>query len=72
MITFLGKNKICVNSQITDKHGRTLILGVTIDRPEHIPVNFYNANTETEQLKVLNDLSELKKKVNITQGKQMF
>ena len=31
LITLFGKNKICVNSQITDKHGQILILDVTID-----------------------------------------
>ena len=31
LITFFGKNKTCVNSQITDKHGRIVILDVTID-----------------------------------------
>ena len=54
-ITFFGKNKICFNSQINDKHGRILILDVTIDGSENTLVNFYNANTENEQLKVLND-----------------
>ena len=66
----LEKNKICVNSQTTDKHGRILILDVTIDGSEYILVNICNANTQIEQLKVLNDLSELTKKVNITHGKQ--
>ena len=51
LITFLGKHEICVDSQITDKHGRILILAVTIDGSEYILVNIYNANTETEQLK---------------------
>ena len=68
---FFGKNKICATSQITDKHRRILILDVTIDGSEYILVNFYNANTESEQLKVLNDLSELMQKVNIKQGKQI-
>ena len=71
MIAFFGKNKICVNSQVTDKHGRILILDVTIYGSEYILVNFYNANTESEQLKVLNDLNELIKKVNTTQGKKI-
>ena len=70
MITFFGRNQICVNSQITDKHGRILIVDVTIDGSEYVLVNIYNANTESKQLKVLNDLSELMKKVNITHGKQ--
>ena len=42
-----------------------------IDGSECILVNIYNANTESEQLKVLNDLSELIKKINITYGKQI-
>ena len=71
MITFFGKNKICVNSQITDKHGRMLILDVTIDGSEYILVNIYNANTEDKQLKVLNDLSELMRKVNLRHWKQI-
>ena len=62
LIKFFGKNKICVNSQTTDKHGRILILDVTIDGSEYILVNIYNANVESEQLKVLNDLSELIKR----------
>ena len=71
LITFFGENKICVNSQITDKHGRILIVDITLDGFEYILVNIYNANTESEELKVLNDLSELMKKVNITHGKQI-
>ena len=42
-----------------------------IDGSEYILVNIYNANTESEQLKVLNDLSELMKKVNVAQRKQI-
>ena len=68
LITFFGKNR-CVNNQTTDKHGQILILDVTVDGSEYILVNIYNANTESEQLKVLNDLSELMKKVNITHRK---
>ena len=68
MITFFGKNKICVNSQTTDKHGRVLILDVMIDGSEYILVSIYDANIESGQLKVLNDLTELMKKINLTHG----
>ena len=71
MITFFGKNKICVNRKITDKHGRILIKDIAIDVSEYILVNFYNGNTESEQLKALNDVNELVKKVNILQEKQI-
>ena len=67
----LCKNIIYVNSQITDKHGRILVLDVAIDGSEYILVNFYNGNTESEHLKVLTDLSELMKKVIITQEKEV-
>ena len=71
LITFFGKNKIRVNSQITDKHGRMLILDVMIDGSDYILVNIYNGNTEFEHLKVLNDLSELMKKVNTTHRRKI-
>ena len=48
-----------------------LILDVTIDGSEYILANISNTNKESEQLKDLNDLSELMKKVNITRGKQI-
>ena len=31
LITFFGKNKICVNSQVTEKNGGILMLDVMID-----------------------------------------
>ena len=43
-----------------------------IDGYEHTLVKIYNANTESEALKLLRDLSKLMKNVNITQGKQNF
>ena len=44
---FFGRNEIRDDSQITDKHGRLLILDVTIDWSEYILVNIYNANIES-------------------------
>ena len=40
----------------TDKTGRILILHVTIDADQHVLINLYNAYTETEQVKVLQEL----------------
>ena len=45
LITFFGKNKIFVNSQIIDRHGRILVLDVPIDRSEYVLVKIYNTNT---------------------------
>ena len=47
LITLFGKNKICVNSQITGKHGRILTLVVTIDGSEYILGNIHNVNTDS-------------------------
>ena len=60
-----------VNSQITDKNARILILNLTLDQSEYIPVNIYKENTESKQLEKLSDISELMKKCNITYGKQI-
>ena len=58
---FFGKNKICVNRQITDK--RTNTSSRCNDRWVWIIlVNIHNTNTESGQPKILNDLSELMKK----------
>ena len=46
---FFGRNKIGDDSQITDKHGRLLILDVTIDGSEYILINMYNANRELKR-----------------------
>ena len=58
--------KICVNSQITDKNGQILILDVPIDGLEYILVKFYNGKRKWIVSEVLNDVSELMKKGNIT------
>ena len=63
LITLFGKNKRSVNSQITDQHGKILFLDVTKDGSKYVLVIIYNANKESEQLKVLNYLSKLMKKV---------
>ena len=69
--TFFGKNKICVNSQVTDKHGQILILHLTIDASKYILVSIYNTNTESKRLNFLNDPIKLMKKLNITHWKQI-
>ena len=69
----LGKIKyvlIVKHGLIMTKHGWTLILDVMTDGSEYILVNIYNANTESKQLRVLNDLSKPVKKVSITHGNQ--
>ena len=48
-LSSLGKIKY-VHSQITDKNARILILNLTLDQSEYIPVNIYKENTESKQL----------------------
>ena len=52
-------HKFVVNNQKTDNEGRILILNVTINDVNFVLINLYNANTETKQVSVLNNLSSL-------------
>ena len=55
-----------VNNQKTDSDGRILILDVTIKDVNFALINLYNANTETKQVSVLNNLSLLLDKFDVT------
>ena len=63
------KNK---RNKRNDNACRTLILDVTIDDTDYILVNLYNANTETEQIKVLNNLHLPLDSWDIHQNKQII
>ena len=52
-----GNVNFVVKNQFNDGNGKILILEVTIDATEYLPVNVYKANTEQEQLKTLQNLS---------------
>ena len=47
-----------------------LILDITIDDTDFILVNIYNANTETKQIKVLNNLHYLLNRLDIHHDKK--
>ena len=57
LIAFLVVPNYYVKSEISDDAGRILILEVEIDVKDFLLVNFYNANTETEQLKIIQNIS---------------
>ena len=57
LITFYGNMNVVVKNQFSDDNRSILILEVTIDDTEYLLVNFYNANTEQEQLKTQQYLS---------------
>ena len=61
LIAYLGKTSFVLNKQKTVKAGRILILDVTLDADQYILINLYNANTETEQCKIFNELQSLLK-----------
>ena len=78
LITFFGKNIICVNTKTTDKHGRVVILDVLIDWSEFILVNIYIVYKHREWTTKCFEwcnyewLNQQMKKVNMTLGKQTF
>ena len=49
-----------------------MILDVTLDADQYILINLYNANTETEQCKIFNDLQSLLKFFDINQDKRII
>ena len=61
-----------MNNQKTDNGGRMLILDVTINDVNFVLINFYNANTETEQVSVLNNLSSLLERSGVTLEKNLI
>ena len=44
---------------MSDKKGRLLVLGTRIDGSDFLLINIYNANTEKEQVSVLNELTTI-------------
>ena len=66
---FLYRN---VNNQKTDNDGRILILDVTINDVNFVLIILYNANTETEQVSVLNNLSSPLEKLDVTLAKKVI
>ena len=55
--SFYSNINVVVKNQFDNDHGRILILEVTIDDTEYLLLNVYNASTEQEQLKALQNLS---------------
>ena len=57
LISYIGTYNFVVNNQKTDNDGRILTLDVTISYVNFVLINLYNANIETEEVSVLNNLS---------------
>ena len=52
---------ICVKNKVNDNDVRVLILDATINGTDYLLINFYNANTEREQLTTIKNLNNLLK-----------
>ena len=61
-----------MNNQKTDNDGRILISAVTINDVNFVLINLCNANTETEQVSVLNNLSSILEKFDATLEKNLI
>ena len=73
LTVYSGKETFSVkktNKQETDKEGRILILDVSINDSEYILINLYNANTEKEQIDVLNNMLVLLEKFDTNKKKK--
>ena len=71
LIAYCRTGTFIVKKQQTDKDGRILILDVSVNDSECILINLYDANTENEQIDVLNSLFELMEEFNINPTKQL-
>ena len=61
LIAIYGNLNICVKNKMHDNDGRILILDATINGSDYLLINFYNANTEREQLTTIKNLNNLLK-----------
>ena len=71
MTAFYGFQNLSVNKAVSDNSGRILILDIKIDDYMFLLINFYNANTDKEQINTLNILSNRIKDFDTT-GKHLI
>ena len=61
LVGFCGDINYSVKKKLSDSSGRILVLDVTINGTDYLLINLYKRNTETEQLSILESLSEISK-----------
>ena len=59
MIGYLGSKKFQLIKINKDDHGRILIVDANIDDQNFVLINFYSANTESEQINTICELNQL-------------
>ena len=61
LVGFYGNINYFDKKKLSDNSGRILALDVTINGTEYLLINLYNENTESEQLNILENLSNILK-----------
>ena len=59
MTGYLGSKKFQLNKIYKDDHGRILIVDANNDNQNFVLINFYNANTESEEINTICELNQL-------------
>ena len=72
LIAFREGLSFQIENEIKDKNGHILILQVNIQGSKYILINIYNANTEQQQLTVLNQLDEFLDTIEINRDTQIL
>ena len=72
LIAFREGLSFQIENEIKDKNGCILILQVNIQGSNYILINIYNANTEQQQLTVLNQLDEFLDTIEINRDTQIL
>ena len=72
LIAFRESLSFQIENEIKDKNGRILILQVNIQGSNYILINIYNANTEQQQLTILNLLDEFIDTIEINRETQIL
>ena len=72
MIGYQGSKNFIVNKLKHDSCGRILIIEANIDDNSYVLINFYNSNTETEQIKTFCELDHLLSDFSLDTSKQVI
>ena len=72
LICFIGSKRLFIRNKLSDNDGRILILDADIDDRNFSLINFYNHDTEAEQLKTLSKLTEMLTKLHLTQNNNII
>ena len=72
LICFIDSKNLFTRNKLSGNDGRILILDVDIDDGNFSLINFYNPDTEAEQLKTLSKLTEILTKLHLTQNNNII